>query len=136
MKKMQKLIGVSALLGAMAIGGLAQSAAPSVKNVSAYSTYEEAVTQEEGTLVVKKVDKYGRPVAGAKFNITSVAGEFVMQIVTNRSGVAKATLSGAYYNVTDASAVSAGYYPGNTVYEVLVQPYQTKTITFTNSYKG
>lgn len=136
MKKMQKIIITGALLGVLSLGALAQSTVSTVKDVSAYGTYEQAITKEKGTLVVKKVDKNGRPVAGAKITVSHVTGQIAAQIVTNQNGVATVTLSGAYYHVTDTSAVTAGYYPGNTIYEVLVQPYKTKTVSFTNSYKG
>lgn len=136
MKKMQKIIVTGTLLGALSFGALAHSALSTVKEVSAYSTYEEAVTKEKGTLVVKKVDQNGRPVAGAKITVSHVTGQIAARIVTNQNGIATVTLGGAYYHVTDTSAVTAGYYPGNTIYEVLVQPYKTKTVSFTNSYKG
>lgn len=136
MKKMQKVIVTGALLGALSLGALAQSAASTVKDVSAYSTYEEAMSKEKGTLVVKKVDKNGRPVAGAKITVSYPTGQIAAKIVTNQSGVATLTINGGYYHVTDTSAVTAGYYPGNTIYEVLVQPNKTKTVSFTNSYKG
>lgn len=133
MKKFTKTIVAGAMLGAVSMGILTAGVASATPISVDAAPSAKAVQQ--GSLVIKKLDKKNRPVAGSKFDISSVTGQFIKSVVTDKNGVAKTTLPVGSYNIKDATAIASGEFKGSIMYYIPVEAFKTQTVSFDNVYR-
>lgn len=130
MKKIIKVIVTGAMLGALSIGILTAGVTTSSSvNVGA-SAVDVSSVNRLGQLVIKKLDNFNRPVAGAKFYITTTDSVFVKQVVTNKSGVVSVVLREGNYNIIDLGALAAGEIAGTSMYYFSVKAFKIQTALF------
>lgn len=130
MKKMTKTIAVGAMLGAVSMGILTAGVATSPSVHVDASAVAVTPANRLGQLVIKKLDNYNRPVAGAQFDISYADGGFIKRVVTNRNGIVTVVLREGDYNITDLGALKAGEIAGTVMYYFSVKAFKTQTALF------
>lgn len=135
MKKITKVIVAGAMLGAVSMGILTAGMETSSSVNVEVSAADVSSANRLGQLVIKKLDNFNRPVAGAKFYITTTDSVFVKQVVTNKSGVVSVVLQEGDYNITDLGALAAGEIAGTNMYYFSVKAFKTQTALFDKAHR-
>ncbi|MCL1999739.1 MAG: SpaA isopeptide-forming pilin-related protein [Turicibacter sp.] len=84
------------------------------------------------TIVIEKTDENGNPLAGAVFEVRTIAGTRVAEVITNQGGIATVTgLQPGAYEVIETRA-PAGFVLDSVSQMVQLQAGQTATVRFVN----